>query len=63
VRCKANNRIYLQIYGVIIPLFMGLNGFGFAGVLRRKGGRLLKKRGGGREISLADLVEILQGRV
>ena len=26
---------------------MGLNGFGFAGVLRRKGGRLLKKRGGG----------------
>ena len=49
MRCKANNRIYLQIYGVIIPLFMGLNGFGFAGVLRRKGGRLLKKRGGQRD--------------
>ena len=28
---------------------MGLNGFGFAGVLRRKGGRLLKKRGGLRD--------------
>lgn len=64
MRCKANNRIYLQIYGVIIPLFMGLNGFGFAGVFRRKGEAIKEEgEGGRRRITLADLVEILQGRV